>query len=176
MNVSGIDPPITPAPGLTIAETLGLHDFYQTGLWNYCEGFYNINLDWAPVPTDCGPQSNGYYFDPIGIMSTELLPPYTIVFVQAEVDAITTVHQNSSWLRAAFVITAIFTGFTLLIGPLTGVWHQRRLMNCLPVGCMCIGAFFFFCGAVTATSVYFKLRDAFNNDTRLNVEDRKSVV
>jgi hypothetical protein len=27
MNVSAIDPPITPAPGETIAETLGLHDF-----------------------------------------------------------------------------------------------------------------------------------------------------
>jgi|SRR5277367_4520001 hypothetical protein len=145
-------------------------DLDQTGLWNYCEGYYRTDLDWAAVPTDCGPQTNDYYFDPIGIMSTELLPPYTIVFVEAEVDAITTVHQNSSWLRAAFVITALFTGFTLLIGPLTGVWHQRRLMNCLPVGCMCIGAFFFFCGAVTATSIYFKLRNAFNNDTRLNVE------
>lgn len=27
LNVSGIDPPITPTPGYTIAETLGLHDF-----------------------------------------------------------------------------------------------------------------------------------------------------
>jgi hypothetical protein len=142
----------------------------QTGLWNYCEGYYRTDLDWAAVPTECGPQSDSYYFDPIGIMSTELLPPYTIVFIQPEVDAITTVHNNASWLRAAFVLTAIFTGFTLLIGPLTGIWHQRRLMNCLPVGCMCIAAFFFFAGAVTATSVYFQLRNAFNNDTRLNVE------
>lgn len=30
MNVSAIDPPITPDPGFTIAETLGLHDFCTT--------------------------------------------------------------------------------------------------------------------------------------------------
>lgn len=32
-------------PGLTltnsIARTLGLHDFYQVGLWNFCEGYNN---------------------------------------------------------------------------------------------------------------------------------------
>ena len=31
------------APSLTlmnsIARTLGLHDFYQVGLWNFCEGY-----------------------------------------------------------------------------------------------------------------------------------------
>jgi hypothetical protein len=31
------------ASGLTlqnsIARTLGLHDFYQVGLWNFCEGY-----------------------------------------------------------------------------------------------------------------------------------------
>jgi SUR7/PalI family len=113
--------------------------------------------------------SDSYSFDPISIMASELMQPYQIIFIQSEVNAIRTVKDNSSWLRAAFVISALFTGFALLIGPMTGVWHQRRLCNCLPVGFMCIATFFWFCGAVTATSVYFHLRDAFNNDTRLNV-------
>jgi hypothetical protein len=142
----------------------------QTGLWNYCEGYYRLDQHYRPVITDCGPHDNSYSFDPIAIMATELLPPYTIVFVQSEVDAIQTVGNNASWLRAAFVITAVFTGITLVIGPLTGVWHQRRLFNCIPVGTMCFASFFWFCGAVTATSVFFKLRNAFNDDTRLHVE------
>ena len=25
----------------SIARSMGLHDFYQVGLWNFCEGFYN---------------------------------------------------------------------------------------------------------------------------------------
>ena len=103
-------------------------------------------------------------------MSNELLYPYKIVFVQEEVDAIQTVQNNAGFLKAAFVITAIFTGFTLVIGPLTGVWHERKLLNCLPVGTMCIAALFMFMGAVAATSVFFGLRDAFNNDFRLHVE------
>jgi len=170
MNVSFIDPPVTPPPGSTIARTIGLHDFYQTGLWNFCEGYYRLDQDWRGITTNCGPKEQGYYFDPISIMASELFYPYQIVFVQEEVDAIQTVHNNSDWLKAAFIITALFTGFTLLIGPLTGVWHERRLLNCLPVGTMCIAALFMFMGAVTATSVYFGLRDAFNNDFRLNVE------
>jgi hypothetical protein len=120
--------------------------------------------------TGCSQEQGGYFFNPIGIMASELLAPYQIVFVQQEVDAITIVKNNSDWLRAAFVITALFTGLTLVIGPMTGVWHKRRLLNCIPVGTMCIAALFVFMGAITATSVYFGLRDAFNNDTRLNVE------
>ena len=26
----------------SIAQTLGLHDFYQVGLWNFCEGYNNV--------------------------------------------------------------------------------------------------------------------------------------
>jgi len=103
-------------------------------------------------------------------MSTELMAPYSIVFTQPEVNAIDKVHSSASWLRAAFVITALFTGFTLVIGPLTGVWHERKLLNCIPVGLMGIAAFFWFIGAITATNVYITLRNAFNNDARLHVE------
>lgn len=142
----------------------------QTGLWNFCEGYYRTDLNWRAYVTTCGPEVSGYYFDPISIMANELLPPYEIVFVQPEVDAIQTIHRNSGWLRAAFVITALFTGFTLLIGPLTGVWHERRMLNCIPVGTMCFAAFFWFLGAVTATNIYFKLRNAFNDDVRLHVQ------
>jgi hypothetical protein len=139
-------------------------------LWNFCEGYYRLDENWTPVVTACGAQANGYSFDPIGIMANELRQPYTIVFVQPEVDAITAVQNSSGWLKAAFVITAIFAGFTLVIGPMTGVWHQRRLLNCIPVGTMCVAALFVFLGAATATNVYFKLRDSFNNDSRLHVE------
>jgi hypothetical protein len=103
-------------------------------------------------------------------MSTELMAGYSIVFVNPEVDAIKKVKDNASWLRAAFVITALFTGITLVVGPLTGVWHQRALFNCVPVGFMCTAAFFWFCGAITATNVYLTLRNAFNNDARLQVQ------
>ena len=141
----------------------------QTGLWNFCEGYYQPDLDWLDTVTDCSPQSSDYYFDPIAIMSSQLRSPYTIIFLEQEVEAIQEIQSTSGWLKAAFLITAIFTGFTLVIGPMTGVWHQRRLLNCLPVCTMCVAALFVFMGAVSATNVYLHMRNAFNNDTRLNV-------
>lgn len=39
-------------PNLTlmnsIARTLGLHDFYQVGLWNFCEGYDDTWVTVAP--------------------------------------------------------------------------------------------------------------------------------
>src|SRR5579859_584044 len=182
MNVSMIDPPVVPPPGMTIAEYIGLHDFCtllyialvltedQTGLWNFCEGYYRLDQNWRALVTGCGATSSAYSFDPISIMATELKSPYTIVFVQPELDAIQAVSAAAGWHKAAFVITAIFSGFTLIIGPLTGVWHQRKLFNCIPVGTMCVAAVFVFLAACTVTNVFFQLRDSFNDDTRLNVQ------
>jgi SUR7/PalI family len=142
----------------------------QTGLWNYCEGYYRLDLDYAGFVTNCGPKDSNYYFNPISIVSTEVLPPYTIIFLQQEADAISRIQDNSNWLKAAFIIATICTGTTVLIGPLTGIWHQRKLLNCIPVGCMCIAGIFWFSGAITATVIYTALRDSFNNDVELNIQ------
>ena len=142
----------------------------QTGLWNYCEGYYDPNIDWVAVVTDCGPRGDNYYFDPIAIVSAELLPPYTIVFLQNEADAINNVQETSNWLKSAFILSAIFNGQALIAGPLTGIWHQRRLFNCIPVGSMCIASIFWLAGAVTARIIYLRLSNSFNDDIGLNVE------
>lgn len=164
----------------TTAETLGLHDFCiihfnplivdQTGLWNYCEGYYRADLDWAAQVTYCSPQSSIYFFDPISIISIELNPDYTIVFIQLEADAIARIHDNSGWLKAVFIIGAIFCGFTIILGCLTGVWHERRIFNCAPVFCMCFAIVFWLAGAITATNIYFKLRNIFSADIGLNIQ------
>lgn len=51
----------------SIARSLGLHDFYQVGLWNYCEG-YN-----AQGVTGCSHPQTLYYFNPVAIIQSELL-------------------------------------------------------------------------------------------------------
>ena len=120
--------------------------------------------------TDCFPGGSNYYFDPIAIVSTQLLPPYTVVFIQTEVDATDKIHNTSNWLKSAFLLTAIFAAEAVIVGPLTRIWHQKRLVNCIPVCSMCIAAIFSFCGAVTATVVYFGLKNSFKDDIGLNIE------
>jgi hypothetical protein len=51
----------------SIARTLGLHDFYQVGLWNFCEGYDDMGV------TNCSKPHTLYYFDPVKILLGELL-------------------------------------------------------------------------------------------------------
>ena len=52
---------------MEIAHRLGVHDFYQVGLWNFCEG------DVGPGLTFCGKPKSLYWFNPVEIFESELL-------------------------------------------------------------------------------------------------------
>ncbi len=49
LDLSDIIPESVPNAVLinSIARSLGLHDFYQVGLWNFCEGY---NDEYVPPP------------------------------------------------------------------------------------------------------------------------------
>lgn len=51
----------------SIAQTLGLHDFYTIGLWGFCEG-YN-----AQGVTGCSKPQTLYWFNPVEIIVNELV-------------------------------------------------------------------------------------------------------
>jgi SUR7/PalI family len=44
LNLADIIPTSVPNASLinSIAQSIGLHDFYQVGLWNFCEGYENV--------------------------------------------------------------------------------------------------------------------------------------
>lgn len=52
----------------SIARTLGLHDFYQPGLWGYCAGY-----DGGQGVTSCSRPVTMYWFNPVEILLNELL-------------------------------------------------------------------------------------------------------
>ena len=69
LNLADIIPVSVPNAVLinSIAQTLGLHDFYTVGLWNFCEGYINEGT------TNCSPTQTLYWFNPIEIIQNELL-------------------------------------------------------------------------------------------------------
>ena len=68
LDLSHIIPRAVPQATLinSIARSLGLHDFYQVGLWNYCEG-YGAEI------TSCSKPRTLYWFNPVQIILSELL-------------------------------------------------------------------------------------------------------
>lgn len=58
----------------TIARTIGLHDFYQVGLWNFCEGYLDEGI------TNCSKPKTLYWFNPVEIILNELLSGATSTF------------------------------------------------------------------------------------------------
>lgn len=70
LDLSNIIPVTVPDAALinSIARSIGLHDFYQVGLWNFCEGFADGN-----GITYCSPPETMYSFNPVTILMNELL-------------------------------------------------------------------------------------------------------
>lgn len=58
----------------SIARSIGLHDFYQVGLWNFCEGYNNEGI------THCSKTQTLYWFNPLEILLSELLSGATSMF------------------------------------------------------------------------------------------------
>jgi hypothetical protein len=54
LDLSNIIPLSAPNAMLinSIAQTLGLHDFYQVGLWNFCEGYNNVYVPFSPLDSE----------------------------------------------------------------------------------------------------------------------------
>lgn len=76
LDLSNIIPLSVPNAVLinSIAQSIGLHDFYTVGLWNFCEGNKNEGI------TDCSNPETLYAFNPIEIIMSELLAGATSTF------------------------------------------------------------------------------------------------
>lgn len=51
----------------SIAQTIGLHDYYYVGLWGYCEAYKGQGV------TGCSDPEAMYWFNPVEIILSELL-------------------------------------------------------------------------------------------------------
>ena len=85
LDLSDIVPVSVPNAVLinTIAQTIGLHDYYQFGLWNFCEGYLSEGI------TDCSAVQTLYWFNPVEILLNELLAGATSKACQSHRNRVT---------------------------------------------------------------------------------------
>lgn len=124
----------------SIARTLGLHDFYQVGVWNYCAGYGN-------EVTECSTPQKLYWFNPVEILLSELLAGASIALPSQITDALDLVRTASRWMFAFFLTGACLALPTALPGSVIHLHplgitpadhldfsgrlhHHRRLSNC----------------------------------------------
>ncbi len=96
----------------SLARSLGLHDFYQVGLWNFCEGYNGEGI------TNCSPTQTLYWFNPVEILLNELLAGATIA-LPAEINNILNLIKIASHLMFGFFLTGVCMNFVnIFLSPI----------------------------------------------------------
>lgn len=114
LDLSNIIPASVPNAQLinSVTQTLGLHDFYQVGLWNYCEGYNDQGI------TYCSKPKTLFWWNPVETITGELLAGATIA-LPSEVVTILTVLRITSQIMFGFFLTAcILTFLFIFMTPL----------------------------------------------------------
>ncbi|KAH6631116.1 SUR7/PalI family-domain-containing protein [Chaetomium sp. MPI-SDFR-AT-0129] len=115
LDLADIIPTSVPNASLinSIAQSIGLHDFYQVGLWNFCEGYIgDIGI------TYCSPPQTLYWFNPVEILMSELLSGATIA-LPTQVITILDVLRITSQIMFGFFLTGAVLAFVLVaLSPL----------------------------------------------------------
>ncbi|CAJ2502704.1 Uu.00g100980.m01.CDS01 [Anthostomella pinea] len=111
LNLADILPQSVP-PTLTlqnsIARTLGLHDFYQVGLWNYCEGYLTDGI------THCSKSSSSFWFNPVAVLLSELFAGASIA-LPSEVNDILRILRIASHIMFGFFMAGLVLSFILML-------------------------------------------------------------
>ncbi|PYH81996.1 hypothetical protein BO82DRAFT_374376 [Aspergillus uvarum CBS 121591] len=96
----------------TIARTIGLHDFYQVGLWNFCEGYLDEGI------TNCSKPKTLYWFNPVEIILNELLSGATIALPSDITSALKIARIASHWMFGLFLAATVLTFIMIFLSPL----------------------------------------------------------
>jgi hypothetical protein len=155
----------------SIAQSIGLHDFYQVGLWNFCEGYNNQGI------THCSKTQTLYWFDPVEIILNELLAGASIALPVELVNVLHIVRIASRWMFVCFLVGTILTFLCIFFAPMgfskKPRWQhkaKRIFLRQLPITILTFTAALFTAGAsVIATVMFFIFQDKFSGAADLNI-------
>jgi hypothetical protein len=155
----------------SIAQSIGLHDFYQVGLWNYCEGYDNQGV------TNCSPTQTLYWFNPVQIIVSQLLSGASIALPTEVTDILDIVKTASQWMFACFLVGTCLTFICIFICPIgfskKPRWEhkaKRLFLRQLPITIIAfLAALFTTVGTVVATVMFIIFRNTFEGAADLNI-------
>ncbi|RYO97962.1 hypothetical protein DL764_007223 [Monosporascus ibericus] len=118
----------------SIARTLGLHDFYQVGLWSFCEGYEDryrqspnpnlgFSLPFTSGITYCSEPSPTFWFNPVEILLNELLAGASIA-LPSQVNDVLTILRIASHIMFGFFLTCAALNFILMVAAPVVVYSR----------------------------------------------------
>ncbi|KAG8622824.1 hypothetical protein KVT40_009335 [Elsinoe batatas] len=145
----------------SIARTLGLHDFYQIGLWGFCQGYNNEGV------TECSTPTKLYWFNPVEILVSQLLAGATIALPTDVTDILDLIRLASNWMFSLFLSGLVLAFVMIFLAPLAVLSRWVALITSIFTF---LAALFITVASVIATVMFFIMRNAFTSVAELNIE------
>ncbi|SPJ72740.1 uncharacterized protein FTOL_02469 [Fusarium torulosum] len=145
----------------SVARSLGLHDFYQVGLWNFCEGYNDEGV------TYCSDPKQWYWFNPVEIMVSELLAGAQIA-LPAEAITVLNLLKIGSRVMYGFFMAGICINFLLI--PLSLLVIRTRWWSLLLSLLAIIASVLVTVAAVIATVITIAAKVALTKQDQLNIK------
>ncbi|KAF7932743.1 uncharacterized protein EAE98_004042 [Botrytis deweyae] len=144
----------------SLARSLGLHDFYQVGLWNFCEGYNDEGI------TACSTPQNLYWFNPVDILLNELLAGATIA-LPAEINNILSLIRIASHIMFGFFITGVVMSFCNIFLSFFTI-YSRWISGFYAIWTF-ISALLVTTAAIIATVMFIIFRNTVTSQAGLNI-------
>lgn len=162
IDLSHIIPASVPNYALinTIAQTLGLHDFYQVGLWGFCEGYQGEGV------TFCSEPQTLYWFNPVEILKNELLAGASIN-LPADINDILDLIKFASHVMFGLFLTSACLSFVLMFAMPLSIFSRWWTF---PIAILTfLNALFCVAGSVIATVMFVIFRNVISSVDELNI-------
>lgn len=162
IDLAHIIPKSVPNSGLinTIAQSLGLHDWYQVGLWGFCEGYVGEGV------TFCSKPQTLYWFNPVEILTNELLAGASIS-LPADVNDILDLIKMVSQIMFGFFLTSTVLSFVLIFLVPLSIFSRWAS---LPISILTfINALLCIVASAIATAMFVIFRNVISSVAELNI-------
>ncbi|KAM3511410.1 hypothetical protein MY11210_004960 [Beauveria gryllotalpidicola] len=144
----------------SVARSLGLHDFYSVGLWNFCEGYVDEGV------TSCSRPKQFYWFNPVGVLVSELLSGARIALPSQAITILRLLRIGSQVMYCCFMVGTVLNAVLLLLTPLA---THRRLFSPLLSIIGLLSVIALVAASIIATVITVATRIALTAQDQLNI-------
>lgn len=144
----------------SIAQSLGLRDYYQVGLWGYCEGYYGRGI------SRCSKPKHWFWFNPVEIITHQLLRGAKIALPQDIALPLDLARAASYWMYVCWVVSMAFTLLSICTGWMAIYSHLAAGFTGAVVGIAMTSTMI---AAATATTVYSLFRSTFEKAPEVTI-------